>query len=95
MRTVHIHVEPASLAWLGELNDRLSAFSEVVEKPVHLLHLVRDLLPGAASFDFESVGTGRAGDYRIVLKQREPLLRLMAALRAFDGERHGVDKPRT
>lgn len=75
-----------STAFLAELTRRLTAFSELVEKPVELIEIIRDIPRGAAAIRPKSVPTGRAGEFRLILEPCDALLRLMPALRALDRE---------
>jgi hypothetical protein len=86
---VKVTFDEASIAWLGELSDRLSAFEKPVDLPVEIRQLIRDLPRGAAGLDFEPVAT-RTSERRIVLKPSERWIHLMAALRTFDGRSHAV-----
>src|SRR6266508_4137886 len=91
MTTIKVTFDSCSMAWLHELHRRVSAFADLVEKPVDLLNLIRDLPRGAAAFDLECVRTPRTDDCRIVLKPCEAMLRFMTAMRAFDGDVEFID----
>ncbi|MBB3020688.1 hypothetical protein FHR70_003774 [Microvirga lupini] len=86
MRTITLTADAVSISFLDELNRRLTALSELVEKPVDLVELIRDIPRAASAFNFKSLPTGRAGEFRLVLEPCDGLLRLMAALRASDRE---------
>ena len=73
-------------AWLSELRSRLSAFADLVEKPINVVQLVSNFSQAASAFDFELLGAGRTSENRIILKPREAVIRLMTALRTFDGD---------
>lgn len=76
--------DEAALSWLAELRTWLSALGDLVEKPVEIVQLVRDLPRGAAAFHLESSPTGNADEYRLILKPSEALLGLMAAMRTLE-----------
>jgi hypothetical protein len=86
---VNVTFDEDSIAWLDELCDRLSAFEKIVDLPVKLRQLIRDLPRGASGFDFEPVTT-RTSECRVALKLSEEWIHLMAALRTFDGGSHAV-----
>jgi hypothetical protein len=90
MLSVKVVVDDGSISWLRELRTRLSGFAKVIEKPVEILQLIRNLPRGAVCFDRELLATGRANDFRVLLKPRCELLGLMAALRAFNGEGNAI-----
>src|ERR1043166_2096735 len=77
---------------IGELTARLLAFGGLSERPIELVNLFRSVLSGPSAFHAESLPTGRAGDHWIVLQPCESLLKLMAALRAFQGNLDLVGK---
>ena len=85
-QSVRLSYDDSTLEFLAELRSRLSRLSEAVHKPVNLLNLIRDLSPRSAAIHFELMRTGRAIERRIILKPSDALLRLMTALRAWDGE---------
>jgi hypothetical protein len=93
MTIVSIEFDQTSLAWLDELKSRLSAL-ELVQCPVEVVQLIRDLPHGTAAFDLRSFSTGRANDYRVVLEPSDALLNLMATLRTFDRDRNSVSEAR-
>jgi hypothetical protein len=86
---VKVTFDKASIAWIGELCDRLSAFEKIVDLPVEIRQLIRNLPRGAAGLDFEPVAA-RTSECRITLKPSEQWIHLMAALRTFDGRSHAV-----
>src|SRR3954447_1987326 len=89
MQTAPITVDASSLAWLAELRERLSRFSQLVEKPVDLVKLIHDL-PKPVSRNFNLVAARGAGESRIVLKRSDCMVRLMTALLALDRDGHRV-----
>lgn len=91
--SVAISFAPESLAWTGELANRLSALREIVPRPVEIVELLRDAPRGAAAFNAKTVPTGVANEFRIVLEPCDALLRLMAALRAGNWEHDLVAEP--
>lgn len=89
---ISITADARSVEWLNELSARLSAFADLVEKPVDIVQLVRDLSHcRVAAFDLNFVRTTKTNDSRIVLKPRKALNRLMTTLRARDGDFEFVD----
>jgi hypothetical protein len=93
-RTARVHFDEDALVWLSELPARISGFADLVEKPINIVQLIRDLPQAAAAFCFERLGTGRTSENRIVLKPSNGMLRLMAALRALDRHSHRIRKVR-
>ena len=86
-----ITVDLQAITWLEELTTQISAFSKLVPSPIELIDLVRQIPNRAAAFSLKSEPTGHANEHRIVLKPSDGLIRLMTALRAFNGGRHYVD----
>ena len=80
MNTICIlDLDKDSLAWLDELIRYLLALDEFVPRPVEIINLVRSTPRSAATFNFESLPTGRTNEYRIVLEPSEALLRQAAS----------------
>jgi hypothetical protein len=83
-----------SLEWLAEITTRLLSLDKIVPRSVELIEIIRNTPRGAAAFDLECLGTGRANEQRIVLQPGDTLLRLMTTLRALDGKADCIGKPR-
>lgn len=67
-----------------EMTARLSALTELVQRPVEIVKIVRDLGGATAAVQARSLPAIRAGEYRLILELSRGGLELLSALRAFE-----------
>lgn len=84
--TINFTFDATGAAWISELARLLRLFTEVSDKPVHLVELVGSFTGSGIRSDLNLVTTRGAGEQRITLEPGERLQNLMTALRTWDGK---------